>query len=290
MIQGKLVYKFNRLDRPARKHGESQHFTLDRRAATTHVPETGVRRGRAPAAAGFSSPRIAALNETSTIVHASLRIPSKLPRLSSVKKPRTSSIEGPGRASPQFSFILQADSGYVNKRRIDNHFSFVLWLTQRHKNVEDEPHPQRCRDGANQRRLMYMERKYLPFESPQQKELFERIRALCLSLPGTSERLSHGAPTFFIQEKRSFVMYQNNHHGDGRIALWCASEPDLRDILAETEPDLYFVPPYVGHLGWIGVRLDRDAAWKDVASLILASYKLRAPKKWRDAVLGVSIE
>ena len=136
-----------------------------------------------------------------------------------------------------------------------------------------------------------MERKkYLPFESPQQKVLFGRIRALCLSLPGTSERLSHGAPAFFIQEKRSFVMYQNNHHGDGRIALWCASEPDLRNMLAETDPEQYFVPPYVGRLGWIGVRLDRDAAWDEIASVILAAYKLRAPKKWQDAVSSVSID
>jgi len=80
-----------------------------------------------------------------------------------------------------------------------------------------------------------MERqRYLPFESPQQKELFARVRALSLSLPGTSERLSHGAPAFFIQEKRAFVIYQNNHHGDGRIALWCASEPDVRNMLVET--------------------------------------------------------
>lgn len=136
-----------------------------------------------------------------------------------------------------------------------------------------------------------MERqKYPSFESPQQKELFERIRALSLSLPGTSERLSHGAPTFFIQEKRSFVMYQNNHHGDGRIALWCASEPDVRNMLVETDPQLYFVPPYVGHHGWIGVRLDRDAAWNEIASVILAAYKLRAPKKWQDAAATVVLD
>lgn len=97
--------------------------------------------------------------------------------------------------------------------------------------------------------------------------------------------MSHGAPTFFIREKRAFVIYQNNHHGDGRIALWCASEPDVRNMLVETDPDLYFIPPYVGHLGWIGMRLDRHAAWNEIANLILEAYKLKAPKKWQEAVL-----
>jgi hypothetical protein len=47
----------------------------------------------------------------------------------------------------------------------------------------------------------------------------ERVRRICLALPGTSERLSHGEPTFFVQ-KKVFVMFANNHHNDGHIAVW----------------------------------------------------------------------
>lgn len=75
-----------------------------------------------------------------------------------------------------------------------------------------------------------------------------RVRKICLSLPETSERLSHGAPTFFIGGKRSFVTFMDNHHGDGRLALWCASSAEIRGMLIQAQPRHYFVPPYVGYL------------------------------------------
>lgn len=78
-----------------------------------------------------------------------------------------------------------------------------------------------------------------------------RVRGLCLALPETSERPSHGAPTFFIRGKRSFVMYLDDHHGDGRLALWCAAPVGAQDELVESAPERYFVPPYVGTAaGW----------------------------------------
>lgn len=95
----------------------------------------------------------------------------------------------------------------------------------------------------------------------------ERVRAHCLSLPGTSERLSHGSPTFFVA-KRTFVMFLDNHHGDGRLALWCAAPPGIQAGLVESDPECYFVPPYVGHRGWVGVRLDRGLDFNDVAFAI----------------------
>jgi hypothetical protein len=101
----------------------------------------------------------------------------------------------------------------------------------------------------------------------------ERVRELCLSLPETSERLSHGAPTFFIRGKKSFVMYLDNHHGDGRLALWCAAPEGMQEALVESAPEHYFRPPYVGHRGWIGVRLDRDLDWNDVAGAIEDAYE-----------------
>jgi len=95
----------------------------------------------------------------------------------------------------------------------------------------------------------------------------ERVREVCLALAGATERLSHGAPTFFAG-KRSFVMFVDNHHRDGRLALWCAAAPGVQAAAVDADPERYFVPPYVGHRGWIGVRLDRGLDWDEVAGVI----------------------
>jgi hypothetical protein len=115
-------------------------------------------------------------------------------------------------------------------------------------------------------------------------EPLERVRELCLSFPETSERLSHGQPTFFIRDKKSFVMYLDNHHGDGRLALWCAAPPGAQDMLVRANPNGYFVPPYVGHRGWLGVRLDRELPWDEIAGSIEDAYLTVAPKKLADQV------
>jgi hypothetical protein len=108
----------------------------------------------------------------------------------------------------------------------------------------------------------------------------QAIRELCLSFPGTSERESHGAPSFFIDGTRSFVQYRDNHHGDGKLGLWCAAPPGVQALLTASDPELYYVPAYVGHLGWIGLRLDRHAAWEEIAGIIGEAYLTRAPKKY----------
>jgi len=105
----------------------------------------------------------------------------------------------------------------------------------------------------------------------------ERVRKVCLSFPETSERPSHGAPAFFIRRTRSFVMFVDNHHGDGRLALWCAAPAGAQAMLVESNPDVYFVPPYVGPSGWIGARLDRRAPWSEIAAVIEQAYRTRAP-------------
>jgi hypothetical protein len=109
------------------------------------------------------------------------------------------------------------------------------------------------------------------------------VRATCLALPEASERPSHGAPTFFVREKRAFVMFMDSHHGDGRLALWCAAPPGLQAALVEDEPERYFVPPYVGHRGWLGVRLDRDLSPDDVADVVERAYACVAPPALRRA-------
>jgi len=113
-----------------------------------------------------------------------------------------------------------------------------------------------------------------------------RVRDLCLALPETSERPSHGAPTFFIRRSRSFVMFHDNHHGDGRLGLWCAAPPGVQRMLVEAAPDHYYVPAYVGHRGWIGVRLDRGLGWDEIAGVIEDAYLARAPAALRAAVGG----
>jgi hypothetical protein len=111
----------------------------------------------------------------------------------------------------------------------------------------------------------------------------ETIRELCLGLPETSERLSHGAPSFFVRGKRCFVMVLTNHHGDGRFALWCAAGEGVQGLLVEADPERFFVPPYVGHRGWLGVRLDRALDWNELAGIVEDAYAEVAPAKLVEA-------
>jgi hypothetical protein len=107
----------------------------------------------------------------------------------------------------------------------------------------------------------------------------ERVRKLCLSWPETSERPTHGAPAFFVRDRRCFAKFVDNVHGDGRLALWCAAPPGAQAMLVESNAEVYFVPPYVGPSGWVGVWLDRQPDWAQIDDLLQDSYRLIAPKK-----------
>ena len=107
----------------------------------------------------------------------------------------------------------------------------------------------------------------------------EQVRALCLALPEVTERLSHGAPSFFVRGKRTFVMYMDRHHGDGRLAIWCPAPPGVQATLVDEEPARFFVPPYVGGRGWLGVRLDVDVDWDEMAGIVEDAYREVAPKR-----------
>jgi hypothetical protein len=106
-----------------------------------------------------------------------------------------------------------------------------------------------------------------------------RMREICLGLPETSERPSHGAPTFFVRGKRAFAMVLINHHGDGRLAIWCAAPDGMQKLLVDSDPERFFVPAYVGHRGWLGVRLDRGLNWEELAGIIEDAYAEVAPPK-----------
>jgi hypothetical protein len=117
----------------------------------------------------------------------------------------------------------------------------------------------------------------LPYTPAQAREALDRVRHHALGLPGVTERLSHGAPTFFV--KKSFVMFHDDHHGDGRLALWCAAPDGAQALMVESEPGRFFVPPYVGHRGWLGLRLDTDVDWDEVGAVVTDAWRCAAPKK-----------
>ncbi|GAA1840031.1 MmcQ/YjbR family DNA-binding protein [Microlunatus capsulatus] len=107
----------------------------------------------------------------------------------------------------------------------------------------------------------------------------ERVRALCLALPRATERPSHGGPAFFA-DPRCFVMFLDDHHGDGRLALWCAAPEGVQAEQVALEPDRFFRPPYVGHRGWLGVlpaTLDDD----ELAAVVLDAYRCTASARAR---------
>jgi hypothetical protein len=104
------------------------------------------------------------------------------------------------------------------------------------------------------------------------------LRRLCLALPETNERLSHGEPTWFIRDKKTFVNYADHHHDD-RLAFWCAAPPGLQQSLVASDPERFFVPPYVGHRGWLGVYLDIAVDWDEVADIVEGAYRMVAPKR-----------
>ena len=106
----------------------------------------------------------------------------------------------------------------------------------------------------------------------------DALRALCLAYPETSERLSHGEPTWFIQGKRTFANYSNHHH-DERLGFWCAAPQGAQEILVEARPESFFRPPYVGHRGWLGVYLDVPVDWDEIAGIVDDAYRCIAPKK-----------
>jgi len=113
------------------------------------------------------------------------------------------------------------------------------------------------------------------------------LRELCLALPDAWEKLSHGEPTFWVK-KRMFATFADaaNHHGAGRHAVWCLATPATQDLLVSRSPDRYFVPPYVGPSGWIGIYLDRRPSWGEVTERLRHSYELARDLQTRTGASG----
>lgn len=112
---------------------------------------------------------------------------------------------------------------------------------------------------------------------------FGRVRQICLALPGVEEKKAWGAPTFRSKNKM-FAMFADNHHGDGRTALWLNAEEGVQEVLVEADPRRFFIPPYQGPQGWIGVILDETVDWDEVAELVEEAHRVTTAKPWRAAI------
>ena len=111
-------------------------------------------------------------------------------------------------------------------------------------------------------------------------DVVERVRAICAALPEVEERLSHGTPTFFVRGKKTFVScWHRGHHDDDFPHLWAAAPAGAQEELVAEAPERFFRPPYVGHRGWVGVRLDGDVDWDEVAEICRDAYRTVAPPK-----------
>lgn len=106
----------------------------------------------------------------------------------------------------------------------------------------------------------------------------DSLRRLCTALPQVEERLSHGEPAWFFRGKKLFVMYADRHHDD-RVAFWCAAPAGVQAMLVEASPEAFFIPPYVGVRGWLGVYLDREVDWSEIEGIVGEAYRVVAPSR-----------
>lgn len=104
------------------------------------------------------------------------------------------------------------------------------------------------------------------------------LRRLCLGFPEVGERLSHGEPAWFVQGRKMFVTCSDHHHDD-RVGFWCAAPPGDQQSMVDASPDRFFVPPYVGHRGWVGVYLDVPIDWDEIAEIVEDAYRVVAPSR-----------
>ena len=106
-----------------------------------------------------------------------------------------------------------------------------------------------------------------------------RLREICLGFPEVTERPSHSAPSWYVRDKKMFAtLWADGHHDHHFPHLWCAAARGVQEEVIQSEPDRFFRPPYVGHRGWIGVRLDGVVDWDEIAEVCQDAYRAVAPK------------
>src|SRR3954452_516513 len=107
------------------------------------------------------------------------------------------------------------------------------------------------------------------------KKIIEYLREICLALPEATEKEAWGDPTFRVKDK----IFAMEKRGDGRVSVWFKAPEGSQSVLIGADPETFFRPPYVGHKGWVGMRLDAKPDWKEVEALLRRSYRMTAPKK-----------
>jgi hypothetical protein len=105
-----------------------------------------------------------------------------------------------------------------------------------------------------------------------------RVRTVCGALPEVTERPSHGSPAWYVRDKKTIAMFVDDHHGDGILGIWCAAPPGVQEQMIDEDPDVFFRPPYVGHRGWIGVRLSKTVTNDELRSILEDAFRVVAPK------------
>jgi len=113
----------------------------------------------------------------------------------------------------------------------------------------------------------------------------ERLRAICPALPETTEKLAWGEPTWRVRG-RLFAQLDDHHHGADHLAVWLPAPLGEQEAMIFTDPARFFRPPYVGHRGWVGVRIDRRPDWTLVAKLVEQAHRHVAPPRRREAAPG----
>src|SRR6185503_6936046 len=100
----------------------------------------------------------------------------------------------------------------------------------------------------------------------------DRLRAVCLALPETTEKIAWGEPTWRVKG-RLFAQFDDHHHGAEHLAVWLPAAIGVQELVVKSDPERFFVPPYVGPRGWIGVRIDGRPDWRLVTRLVRDAYE-----------------
>lgn|SRR5215813_6359938 len=109
--------------------------------------------------------------------------------------------------------------------------------------------------------------------------LIGRLREVCLKLPEVFEKEAWGECTFRVNGGSMFAMTDCNHHNSGHIGVWVKAPPMVQEILVGSDAKRFFVPPYMGPKGWVGVRLDAKVNWETVGAILKDGYLMSAPKR-----------
>ena len=103
----------------------------------------------------------------------------------------------------------------------------------------------------------------------------ERLREVCLAFPEAVESGGVGSPSFKVRDK----IFAMQHGMEGRPSLWLKAPEGVQGMLVQAVPDRFFRPPYVGQHGWVGLWLDIDLDWDELADLVEESYRMTASKR-----------